>query len=165
MTEQVIALYDRIVLHSGSDGLRVAEAIDKTAAEVESDPRAYPLPSRSELIANWVAATVHTERKSRANRRSSLFQRVHDALTGQTVMGLDDPILDVAMRTGSADGLDKSLRHFAVDDWLLILGASAENVESAVAADRALRTVVNPIISAYAAHGASRLEQMLGATA
>lgn len=161
MSDKIITRYDEIVKAAGLDGMKVAEARDKVAAEVTADPDGFGVPAMSTLISAFVESVIGDRRNSRAKQRIPLFEKCRDALQGLTVLGADDPILDIALRTGTADGLDKSLRHFAVDDWLDVLGASAENVAAAIEADKSLRDIVNPIIATYAKRGARCLEDML----
>jgi hypothetical protein len=160
---KIVDLYDRIVTDAGIDGLRVAEAIQKASAEVGCDPDLFDVPPVPELVAAYVASVIGGERNTRARNRVVLFQKVHDALTDQTILGPNDPILDLALRTGSRDGLDKALRFWTVEDWLAALGASEDNVDAAIQADRKLRDIVNPIIVAHAARNCAYLADVLAA--
>lgn len=159
--ELIIRWYDEAVGELKDAGRKVADGIDAVIKRVEHDPDAVGVPPASELRAAWITATIRSERDSRAKRRMPLFQQVSDALSGNTIMGDNDPVLDIALRTGTSDGLDKLLRYFAVEDWLSVLGASAENVAAAIESDKELRNVVNPIIAAYARSRGSTLEQVL----
>ena len=162
MSDQLIVRwYDEAVGESGEAGRKVAEGIEAVIHRVESDPETAGVPPASVLRAAWISTTIRSERDSRAKRRVPLFEMVSHALSGESIMGIEDPALDLALRTGTADGLDKQLRFFAVDDWLSILGASAENVAAAIESDKELRSLINPIISAYTRSRGSTLEQVL----
>lgn len=159
--ERIMGRYDAIVNDSGRDGAKVAEVRGVVTAEVVADPEQFGIPTVETLIEAYVGAVIGDQRNSRARSRIALFHQCHDAVTGMTLMGKDDPVLDIALRTGTSDGLDKSLRHFTVEDWLDVLGASARNVADAIEADKELRETVNPIIAAYATRGADCFEDML----
>lgn len=158
--ERIMARYDDLILDSGDDGRKVADAREELVTAVLDDPDSFDLPDTPQLVRAFVEGVITDTRNSRARRRLTLFQACHDAVSGLTVMGRDDPILDLALRVGTSDGLDKSLRHFSVEDWLDVLGASAANVEDAINADRNLRALVNPIVAAYGRKRATRLEDM-----
>ena len=159
--DRIVRRYDEVVKATGKDGIKVAEARDKVAAEVLANRLGYDLPTDDLLIEAYVASVVGGERNSRAKRRVSIFQTCHDAAAGATILAKDDPMLDVAMRTGASDGLDKAMRYFTVEDWLDVLGASASNVAAAIEADRDLRMLVNPIVAAYVPAGATCFEDLL----
>jgi hypothetical protein len=159
--DRIIDLYDQTIQGAGEEGMKVAEGRDKVVAAVTADPDAFDLPPTSELHRAYVEKVINGERSSRKGRRLAYFQTCHDALNDMTIMGRDDPILDLAMRTGERDGVDKALRFFGVEDWLEVLGASADNVRAAIIADRDLRAIVNPIIAAYSARRARLYEDLL----
>lgn len=148
-------IYDHVVnLHP--DGIKVTDSLDQVTTIVRDEaPHLYA--AMADLQDAYVRSTVQTERRSRSRRSIDLFDRVNDAITDHTLWGEMDPILDLALPVGSVDGTDKTLRYWVVDDWLHKLGASAENIEAAVEADKRLRASINRIVSAMAASGARQL--------
>jgi hypothetical protein len=159
--ERIMDAYDRIILAAGEAGMKVADARTELAELVAGEHAAWDVPTLPTLLRAYVENVVNNQRNARAWRRNTMFRACHDAVTGLTILGRDDPILDLAMRTGTVDGVDKATRHFQVEDWLDVLSASAQNTANAIEADQDLRALVNPIISAYARRAAQTFEDLL----
>lgn len=157
----IIHWYDEAVLDGAEDGSKLADTLDEVCKRVESDPEGAGVPPDSELRRAWVERTINGERRSRKAKRREWFRLVRDALSGETILGADDPILDLAMRVGTSDGLDKAFRYWSVQEWLDVLAVSAEKVRDAAAADEELRQIVNPIIIQYAIRGIRVLEDVV----
>lgn len=149
----VIAWFDAAVAAGKEDGRTLADSLDAVCQRVEADPAGAGVPDEAQLRQAWVEKTVRAERDTRARKRKETFLWVRDCLADETIRGTEDPILDQAMRTGLSSGLDKTLRFWSTQDWLDVLGASAQNVAAAVEADKELREIVNPIILGYGSQG------------
>jgi len=162
-TDRIMYVYDDVVGLHGTDGIPTAAASVRVQHAVAEDPASYDIPSYEELVRVYTQSTITEARNGRARRRLQSFQTCADALTGGTILGPDDPILDVAMRVGASDGRDKSLRHFRIDDWESLRVASATNVADTFEADAQLRHTLDRIQGAYHNRETDTLESLLKA--
>lgn len=151
--QTIAEVFDRVVRDAGPDGAKLEHSRDETVRIVTTEAR-YLLPDEATRDRAAISQEITTTRASRSGRALHYFQEVEEALDNATLWGDLDPVLDLALRTGHHDGIDKTLRMWTIDDWLAKLEASAQNVADAIAADAELRPIVNRIISRMAARGA-----------
>jgi hypothetical protein len=157
----VIAAYDRYVLAAGREGLKFSHSRAMVAADVAANPAVFGKLTRDEQARMLVNFVLKEQRDWRAVNREPLLRTAHDAATGMTFLGRKDPILDTALRVGTADGLDKALRYFDVTNFRSMLDISEFNRIKVDDADDRLKGLVQPIIDAMRTRGAVLFEDLL----
>lgn len=117
----MLACYERIVADAGSDGITVKEAKDIAAQAFEHAVRSgeVALPDL-DLYAVGAANFDRIVRPQRQARKTALhrdMETITAALSDETILGFDDPILHVAYPLGTQDGRDKVLALWTPEDW------------------------------------------------
>ncbi|WP_415041428.1 hypothetical protein [Gordonia sp. (in: high G+C Gram-positive bacteria)] len=112
--------YEKIVAES-DEGIAVKESRDRAATAYEEAIRRGELVRPDEdLYAEGLALYDRVVRPRRRGRTSALHndvQTIVEALSGATILGADDPILNVAYPLGTPDGRDKVLAKWTAEDW------------------------------------------------
>lgn len=153
--EWFIDAYDRIVEEAGDDGLDVGKAKDAVAQAYadavetgEIDPVGRSPIEEGHLYAEkWINGT-RTTRKA-GLRRS--MQEILDALSGETILGTEDPYLAQAFALG--DGRDKTLRAWTEDDWQIAIVERYRNAAEVTAAAAEFDALARQIIDRLHARG------------
>lgn len=119
--EWLIDTYEKIVTQSGAGGITVKDARDRVAQAYEVAIRSGELKQPEiDLYAEGLVCfdqAVRPRRKARTMSLHNDMQRIVEALSDETILGLDDPILHIAYPLGTRDGRDKILALWTSKDW------------------------------------------------
>ena len=119
--EWLIDTYERIVAAAGDDGITVKESRELVATAYEEAVRSGKI-TRAEIDLYDEGLTGFDKAvRPRLRARSSSLHRDMETITraigGETILGVDDPILYVAYPLGTDDGRDKVLALWTAEDW------------------------------------------------
>jgi len=147
--------YDHIVAEAGDDGSEVDKTKDavmhKYADGVETgDIERYTTNVTAEARALF-DQFVKPERDRRRNEMRKSVEYLLDALMDGTILGVNDPKLDLSYAVG--DGRDKTLRLWTQDDWQSATTARYRNAAQVTKAASAFDDDATRIVHAMQARG------------
>ena len=137
--EYAVESYDKHVAANAAEGVTVRASrdafVDDYIARVNSGTPRYRPDLDTEARTLWTRG-VDPVRKGRRNSLTRVGRHLLDALNGDTILGVDDPLLDQACPLGTPDGRDKTLRHWTRPDWETARTERYRNAADATSAAR-----------------------------
>lgn len=105
---------------------------------------------------------VEPARSTRRRDFRNESRHIVEALNGDTILGVSDPVFAMAYPIG--DGTDKRLGAWTVEDWMAATASRTENAERAASASREFTTeVAIVVIGALVRQGAVTTEELFEA--
>lgn len=150
----VLAQYQEIVADAGDDGLKRSEAseqiVKRISAAVIDDEIVVPVD-----IAAMVDRVIHERDETSRRAQVDHVQLVVDCISGATILGADDPIMDQVALAGS--GLRKTWRHISIDDLTAMAGVKLQHATDATTAanefHKRVALIVRHLLANYGADG------------
>lgn len=146
--------YDAIAAEYGDDGITQKEARDLLAQRYEDAVRCGEV-DRDELDLydegkQLFDRVVSPMRNRRKNALQNDMQLIVDAMNDDTILGRDDPLLDIAYPLGTPDGRDKILRLWTREDWRRAQITRYSNAAEVTAAAHAFAELAESIVAGMA---------------
>lgn len=155
--------YDQYVAGETSSPTPLEKSIDAVAHLYVDAVESGLIPRRqTSLFEEGKQLTERYIRPARDRRRNAMrksIERVRDALTGDTVLGADDPMLTQAYPLG--DGTDKTLGYWTQDDYRNATTERYRNAAAATAAAKAFDDLAAEIASAMQERAAATTADLL----
>lgn len=137
--EYVVESYDKHVAANAADGATMQASrdafVENYIVQIDSGIPRY----QTDVSTEGRTLFDHGVGPIRKGRRSSLTRvgrHLLDALNGDTILGVNDPVLDQAFPLGTSDGRDKTLRNWTQLDWVNARTERYRNAADATAAAR-----------------------------
>lgn len=164
--DDLIEDYVRAIVLDHPDGMKRHEIVDEVLDRLADDEQDHPevIPARSVLVEEYVTSrvTVVMDRNRRRLTSSKGYLKlVLDAARGDTVLGLDDPILDTAMPIGDGETTVRSLRYWTEDDVMMTDDSVETNRKQANQSADENRVVCDGLYAEFQSHGAKNFEGLL----
>lgn len=158
ISEWSVEHFDRIITSAGDDGSKLSVTKDAFVSDfvqaIMSGDLQLPVRDLEDEARAAFQRYVEPVRQARKNSLRTTMEHLVDALNDDTILGLNDPALDMAFLVG--DGRDKILRLWSADDWEQFIMAryrNAADVTTAAAADdRLARQIVDAMRQRQATH-------------
>ena len=162
--EYLVAGYDEYVRMSGDAGVKPGVVRDHLSAKYADDVKFGLItawqPNDIEagivLFNNIIMGDVRPARKT--SFRDDVEYLV-SAIRGETILGEDDPALNVAYSIG--DGRDKILKLWTAEDWKQSVNVRFENLAKVTTAAYEFDQLVDELLSQMAKCGAQTTAQVL----
>lgn len=147
--------FDRIVSVAGEGGSKVSETrelfISDFVQAIQSGDLRLPVRDLEEEGRAAFERYVEPERQRRKTSLRATMEYIVDCLNDDTILGTNDPALDMAFLVG--DGRDKILRLWLDSDWELFIMARYRNAADVTAAAAADDRLAQKILDALRGRG------------
>lgn len=150
----VLAQYQTIVAKAGKDGLKRGDATEQIVKLIRDAVANDELVLPVDIIA-MVDRVIHERDETARRAQVDHVQLVVDCISGATILGADDPIMDQVALAGS--GLRKTWRHVSIDDLTAMAGVKLQHATDATTAanefHKRVALIVRHLLANYGADG------------
>lgn len=162
--EWFIEAFDRFIGSEGQDGAELEKSRDAVAQVYVDGVESGQIERWRDDITDEARALfdrwVKPERSRRRQTMLKSARAIVDALAGETILGPDDPILQLAFPLG--DGRDKRLALWTEDDWSESSVERFRNAASVTSAAADYDLAVQEIRAAFRKRDASTTRDLFG---